>query len=136
MSQFYDVLLDPDTGDLPEFTRHVRGLEMIAQRVRIRLATFLTEWFLDETQGIDWIGWTEEKPFRKDQLAAALTAEILQTQGVTSVSDVEASYSGTAQSFGYSCNVRTAQGELSASVQPFGGGGGNTTPFVAVAAKA
>lgn len=89
-----DILMDPVTGDLPAFARHVSGMEIIAQRVRIRLTTLLGDWPLKRAAGIDWIGILGTKPFDAEAATAVLVLEMVDTPGVTGVSDVEFSQAG------------------------------------------
>lgn len=128
MTATYDVLLDA-TGDIPEFTRHVRGLEIIGQRVRLRLATFLGEWFLDESKGLDYLTWMATKPFPEDQVGALIVAEINATPGVVKVSEYSTTYDPAAQTFGLTAYALTEAGLLEVSVPPFGGGPGNQYPL-------
>jgi hypothetical protein len=86
--------MDPDTLDLPAFTRHTAGLAVIAQRVRCRLHTHRGDWPLDTSAGIDWIGFLGRKPVDLAGLAAELALEILATPGVTQVQDLEWSQDG------------------------------------------
>lgn len=92
MTAFFDVELDA-SGDLPVRTRHIRGLEQIAQRVRTRLQTFAREWFLDLRRGLPYLEWRQQKPPQLDQIRARIQREIRQTPGVDEVRGLEISFS-------------------------------------------
>lgn len=104
-----DILMDPDTLDLPDFTRHASGLEIIAQRVRCRLQTHLGDWPLDTSAGVDWIGFLGRKPVELAAMAASLAVEILGTPGVTQVQDLEWSQDGDSATI--TASVLTELGE-------------------------
>lgn len=91
MSAFFDVELDA-SGDLPIRTRHIRGLEQIAQRVRTRLQTWAGEWFLDLRRGLPYLEWRQQKPPQLDQIRARIQREIRQTPGVDEVRGLEISF--------------------------------------------
>ena len=46
--------LDPVTGDMALPVRMLRGIEAIAQRIRVRFRWFKGEWFLDQRQGVPY----------------------------------------------------------------------------------
>lgn len=89
-----DVLLDPATGDLPDYVQVVGGMAIIAQRVDCRLRTVLGDWPLDTTAGIDWFGFLGRKPPQVDRFAASLVVEILNTQGVVTVENLSSEMDG------------------------------------------
>ena len=88
-----DVLMGAD-GDLPSFTRHASGMEVIAQRIRVRLGTHRGDWPLDVTVGIDWTYYLGRKPLDLAALAAVIALEILAVPGVTQVQDLDWSQDG------------------------------------------
>lgn len=64
MSNLLSFYVDPSTGDI-EFDEHQRlrtvdGIEAQKQRLRLRLATRLGEWFLDNTFGVPWLDLVEK----------------------------------------------------------------------------
>lgn len=83
-----DVLMGAD-GDLPAYTRHASGMEVIAQRVRTRLGTHRGDWPLDTSKGIAWTSYLGRKPLDLASLAAVLSLEILDTPGVADVQDLD-----------------------------------------------
>lgn len=87
----WDVALDDD-GDLPEQTRHITGDELTLQRVGIRLRTFLGEWILDQFKGLDYLGWTQQKPVLTQEITNLVQAEVQSTPGVDRVEDFEGEF--------------------------------------------
>lgn len=85
-----DLFLNPTTGDLDLTTGQaqiVSDAAEVAQRIRIRLRTFLGDWFLDEDLGIPYlqeiIG--QKRRFAVERASALLRAEILDTPGVLEI---------------------------------------------------
>lgn len=112
-----DVLMDPDTLDLPDFTRHEAGMAVIAQRVRTRLLTHKGDWPLDITKGINWIFFLAQKPLDLAALAAIISLEIQDTPGVSQVQSLEWEQVGRTATI--TATVLTLQGEsLSVIVSP------------------
>ena len=65
----------------------LEGVDYVIQLVKNRLLTFLTEWDLDETLGIDWyniMGYNYDLSI----IQGLVTQTILETEGVTSVVEV------------------------------------------------
>lgn len=89
------------TGDLDVEAggRLIEGTEAIAQELRIRLRTFLGEYFLDTTKGLPWLTWTSTKPTPDvlRQVEALVRAEVARTSGVVRVpqAGVVATYLGS-----------------------------------------
>lgn len=86
-----DAYLDPLTGDLPEVNRLVTGMDLVAQRIRVRLQRGLQEWFLDTTVGLPLLEWRQQKPPQVQAILARLQEEIRLVPGVVST----ANFSGT-----------------------------------------
>lgn len=84
-----DLLLDA-AGDLDLTTgdaQLVSDLVAIAQELRIRLRTFVGEYFLDTGRGLPWLSWSEGKMPEATlrQIEALARAEILKVPGVVRV---------------------------------------------------
>ncbi len=80
-----DIMLDPKTGDLDLSgfdLKIVTGKEAIAQRLRIRLRFFYSEWYLDRTFGIPYYQSVFQKPANAAILDAVFKDAILDTPGV------------------------------------------------------
>jgi len=84
---YVDGYLDPVTGDLPQVSRLTSGVELIEQRIRLRLQRGLDEWFLDPTAGLPLIAWREQKPPDLAQIVALTQREIRAVPGVTTTVD-------------------------------------------------
>ena len=84
----YDIAGTPE-GDLDATAggRLVRGIEAIAAVLRIRYATFLGEYFLDNRRGVPWQRWRENKatPAILDEIRAVFAAETLAVPGVVRI---------------------------------------------------
>ena len=96
-----DVLLDVN-GDIPPYPSLVEdGIPLTVQRVRRRLRTFLGEWFLDVTQGLDYYSWHDQKIGGNDilqlQIVSAITQEINDVPGVVAVRSLEPTYNAATQ---------------------------------------
>ena len=87
-----DVGLDPLTGDLPAFTRHIRDEDLAIQRIKIRLLTFFGEWILDTSAGLDYVGFKQQKPPNVAAIGAIIQTEITATPGVDRVDNFAASF--------------------------------------------
>lgn len=79
----YDLLLID--GDLPDRPTLVRGPELIAQRVRRRLAMHRGEWLLDQRVGVPYVRWRAQKPPRVDAIGAHIRQVVTDTPGVLGV---------------------------------------------------
>lgn len=125
----YDVGLDTTTGDLPVFTRHITGIDLILQRVRIRLETGLGEWRLDTRRGLDYQGWTQMKPPPTNLVSGLIRSEVANTPGVIRVTSWEAEYDATTRTITITGSVDTEYGEVTVVVRPFEGVNGNAQPI-------
>lgn len=82
-----DIELD-DTGDLALSSgtlQTVTGADAIAQHMRIRLRTFLGEWFLDERQGIPFFRDVFTKSPNLSLVESELRQTIERTPGVSTL---------------------------------------------------
>lgn len=89
LSAIRDWALDPITGDLElvngDFPM-VSGVDGIVSDLKSRLQTWLGEWFLDPTIGVDYLGRILGKAGRKDG-EAEWRSQILATPGITGITD-------------------------------------------------
>ena len=77
-----DVYLD-DTNSLAM----VYDAEAVGQHARQRLMSFYGEWFLDNTKGVQWIRDILGKQYDAVLAESVLKAEILDTDGVTEITE-------------------------------------------------
>ena len=110
-----DVLMGQD-GDLPIPSYLATGVEIIAQRVRCRLLTWLGDWTLDVNAGVDYFAYLGTKPAPLATLTNAVAREIRTTPGVVNVLDIESSQVGGTATI--SATVVTADGSFTATVMP------------------
>lgn len=85
MSQI-DAYLDPATGDLPEVSRFTTGIDLIQQRIRVRLRRGTGEYFLDPSVGLPLLDWKQMKPPNVPLILSQMQAEIRAVPGVISTS--------------------------------------------------
>lgn len=85
----HDLKLTAD-GDLPESTEHVTGVDLLAQRLRIRLSFHRGEYLLDRRVGMPYARWRSQKPPRLDEIRDHVVATITDTPGVDDVREANA----------------------------------------------
>ncbi len=107
----YDILLESDL-DLPESSQHVTGVEIVAQRVHLRLITSEGEWILDRFQGLPYIDWVTNKlsTRRAQIIAQRIRAEILTTPGVVALEDYTTEFERSSSTFKLSGTVYVDEG--------------------------
>lgn len=92
-----DIAIDPVTGDL-DLTggdlNIVDGVDAIAQHVRIRLRTFLGEWFLDQRIGVPYYQQILVKNPATNTVRRILQEVVATTPGIVSVDDFSTDYDG------------------------------------------
>lgn len=124
-----DLLLDnnpvsPSYGDLtfkngpltPDFTTQSRT-EVVAQRLWIRLRTFRTEWFLDETYGVPYWNILGKK-ISKAQVDLIFQREILAEAGVVEITAFESSIKNRQYSMSFRVRVSTGDETDTITVTP------------------
>ena len=118
MATAYDIELG-SVGDLPDVGALLTGAELVAQRVRIRLLTWLGEWPLDKSAGIDWRTIIGTKPFPLDLVVTLLRREIDTTPGVLRTAIVSAAFDVDTQAATISYDITCDDGtRLAVSVSP------------------
>jgi hypothetical protein len=121
-----------ENGDLPAFTRHISGIDLVMQRVNVRLRTFYGEWILDRKKGLPFFTWAAQKPPDVDGIGAVVRREIEGTPGVVRVDDWEGEFDAEAASLSYTCTVRTTDGDAEVRIQPFGNSDNRNPSIMAV----
>lgn len=110
-----DLLLDTTTYDLTMKNGDLvlsEGLEAIQQNLKQRLQIFLTEWFLDETQGIDFIDSVLVKNPRSVVIDTIFKDQILATPGVLELLEYSASLNGPTRVLSIRFKVRCEEGVI------------------------
>ncbi len=101
----HDIFIDPSTHDIDfdDFRITSSSGEAIAQKVKIRLLTFLGEWHLDKSIGTAWF----EKILRKGATDYVVDQEIrkrtLETEGVRAITSFSSEFDQRNRS--YSCRL-------------------------------
>ena|ERR1700712_5401761 len=116
-----DIRLDSDDGDAVFINGPLtvdgityKAQDVVAQRLTIRLRTWLGEWFLDTTYGVPYIQRILVKNVSKTTVDNILREEILSEIGVLEIQNFTSSFdAGTRQ---YSCSFVVLTREGSASV--------------------
>ena len=115
-----DLLLDldplsPSYGDLtwknglltPDYTTQSR-VDVVAQRLRIRLLTWRPEWFLDTSYGVpywDFLG----KKVKKSAVDLIFQREILLENGVKELTFFESTFANRKYSLSFRVKVTTGE---------------------------
>jgi len=120
----FDIGLD-STGDLPTITQHISGIELIAQKIKIRLLTFKGEWKLNEALGLDYPGWFQTKPAPVALASGLIRQEIEATTGVEQITSWDVQFDAPSRLMTITAAVLTTAGVLTVEVSPLGPGTGN-----------
>ena len=111
---FNDLYLNPSTHDLViengDF-KTVKGQEAIGQNVKQRLLTFLEEWFLDQTLGVNWPGLFEPTT-RPQVIETVLKAEIRNTPGIVEVIEFDADIDVANYQLQIAFKAQSVEGEI------------------------
>lgn len=112
-----DAYIDPTTGDLPEASRLITGLDLIQQRIRRRLLRGTGEYFLDPVNvGLPLIAWRNTKPPNVALIVARIQAEILDVPGVISTANFVGVHDAAAHRLTISGDVLANDGAVTAVV--------------------
>lgn len=82
----YDVELD-ESGDIPAVTRHITGIDLVVQRIRVRLNLHLGTYIADVTKGLDYLGFILQRPQDVAGIGVIIQNEINSTPGVSRVTE-------------------------------------------------
>lgn len=113
-----DLLLDlnqisPSYGDLtwkngpltPDYTTQSR-VDVVAQRLRIRLLTFESEWFLDTSYGVPYWSFLGKK-VKKSAVDLIFQREILAENGVKELTFFESTFENRKYTLSFRVKVTT-----------------------------
>uniref|UniRef100_A0A3B0M0Q6 Bacteriophage protein n=1 Tax=Arsenophonus endosymbiont of Trialeurodes vaporariorum TaxID=235567 RepID=A0A3B0M0Q6_9GAMM len=84
----------------------------VALAIKTRLSPWQGQWFLDREEGTPWLQSLLSKPYR-EAYGMTLKQRILDTQGVTMLSDFTVSQNPTTRKLTISAKVQTQYGETS-----------------------
>ena len=116
-----DLLLDldqisPSYGDLtwkngpltPDYTTQSR-VDVVAQRLRIRLLTFREEWFLDTSYGVPYFQSILGRKIKKSAVDLIFQREILAENGVKELTFFESTFENRKYSLSFRVKVTTGE---------------------------
>jgi len=116
-----DLLLDldpisPSYGDLtwnngpltPNYTTQSR-VDVVAQRLRIRLLTFREEWFLDTSYGVPYFQSILGHKIKKSAVDLIFQREILAENGVKELTFFESTFENRKYSLSFRVKVTTGE---------------------------
>lgn len=105
MAETFDVGLNPETNDLRAINFHITGTDLVLQRTRIRLKTFFGEFILNQTVGLPYVAWTQQKPPDVEGIGAVIRAEIEGVEGVELVVNFSGSFNLQTQTLTFTGQV-------------------------------
>jgi len=91
-------------------------LEGLRQKIIQKLQFFISEWFLDNTDGIPYFQDVLVKPADTGLVASIFNAVILDEVEVTSVGEVEADLDPNTRVFTYRAQIQTIFGDMEVTV--------------------
>ena len=129
----HDVQLN-ESGDIPAITRHITGIDLVVQRVQVRLRLHLGTYIADVTKGLDYEGFILQRPQDIDGIGAIVRAQIDDTPGVSRVTEFTGEQDGETLRYTGRVVVETdsqAEADLIALSVDIGTGSvGNTNPAI------
>lgn len=127
MTILYDVLLDSVTGDLPLNPILSNSVAKVGQSAAIATKTHLGEVLFDTSRGLPYIAWGQQKPLRVDEVSDFVKRTIAGLDGVTRITQWEASFSAQDRQLTIVGTVMVEDGsEFEITVSPAGTGNRGT----------
>lgn len=118
----FDILLD-STGDLPHRPILGAGIDVTAQRVRLRLLRFRGDLVLNVKKGIDYPGLIQARPVDTDMIEALIVGELAGTEGLKSITSIAVVFAPLTGEVTVTVEILTDEGEESVEVGIFGNQG-------------
>lgn len=118
-----DIKVDKDTGDavfingpltLAGITHYAQ--DVVAQRLSIRLKTWLGGWFFDTTYGVPYIQQILKKNVSKVTVDNILREEILKEPGVLEIQKFTSNFDAATRQYDCSFTILTREGSASVAV--------------------
>lgn len=113
-----DILLDED-GDLfvgPAGFVMASGPDGVAQLCRIAIRLVLGEWFLNQSKGVDWFRYLQEK-FRAEDVSSGLRAALLGVPTVTGVASIRTQRPAADRRASVEVTVNSTFGDVTVAVE-------------------
>ena len=113
-----DWKLNPDTWDFDfnESTNFdlvlIEGIDYYVQKVRIKLQTFLGEWYLNTEVGVDWYGVVLVKSPNFVNIDNLLKLTVLEVEGVNEILVWENTFTAGLRKLNISFRADTDAGEM------------------------
>ena len=107
-----DILLDEATGDIavvgltPVLTTDLGKL--VRQRLKIRLDTYLGEWFLNSNVGVPYFQKLFKKPYNQLAVDSIFKGIILETEDVSRITSYSTNFDTAARTFSLTFSVLTS----------------------------
>lgn len=101
-----DWKLDAD-GDLVVPIQYTKGIEAVAQGLRVRLLNFQGEWFLDLDSGTPWFQDILGQVYDQNKIRSIFRQRILEAPGVASIDSLELEYNGSTRALSVTWRVIT-----------------------------
>jgi hypothetical protein len=110
-----DLFLNPTTGDLDVTDNALRvseeGSESIAQRLKIRLRFFFTEWVLDRSKGTKWFEIVLKKGVDKFAADSEIRRVVLETPEIKTIENWTSNINSRTREYDVRFDVKTTEGE-------------------------
>jgi hypothetical protein len=108
-----DIAIDTNGNFIKEnfgLTLTTDPVDYVVQKIRIKLRTFLKEYFLDVTIGLPYMQIQEKNPNIK-LITALMKQQIMEVEGVSSILAFDARYDNSKRTFTPTFKVSTTTGE-------------------------
>ena len=118
-------------GDIAFPLRRVTGDNLVVQRIERRLRTHLGEWFLDQSKGLDFLGWISQRPPPLATISGRTRVAVETCPGVLRVVSWDATHDAASRTVEVTGHVLLSSGaELGLTVATGVGNAANTAPWL------
>ena len=114
-----DIFLDRRTHDIVIGSYDlpvVRGIDLIRQRLKQRLLTILSEWFLNTEIGLPWFQELSQKGIDDDRVTALIMRVIAETEGVDEIVEFELDLNRRDRRLQVDFRVTSSEGEIALEI--------------------